>query len=128
MGQALYVEQEVVHSAEAGKEVMIIFRDQTLANAPPYVFVTALEPNSAVTLYSGKGPATDSFTPTTSLIFSQVGEKGRETLPISGDTTDQVSVVRVDSGRVTITVVRTVSPQVSRVIVFPFGLRCALIA
>jgi hypothetical protein len=105
VGKALYVEQEVVPFAEAGKEIMLIFQDHGPASARPIVCVTALRPNSQITVLSGKGGNTDAFTATSLLALADRGQKGRIELPIGGDMTDQVSVVRVDDGQVAVSVV-----------------------
>ena len=108
MGNSLYIEQEVVPFAETGKEIMLVFREHGTTGARPVVFITSLTANAGVTVLSGKGANTDAYTATTAISFTARGQKEAVTVPIGGDTTDTVSVVRVDSGRVTVSVT---SPQ-----------------
>jgi hypothetical protein len=68
-------------------------------------YITALRPNSQITVLSGRGADTDAYTATTLLALASRGQKGRVELPVGGDMTDQVSVVRVDEGQVAVSVV-----------------------
>lgn len=104
MGHALYVEQETVPFAEQGKEIMFVFREHGLVNAPPAVYITALENNCEVVLKSGIGADTDSYTPTTTISFDHKGQKERELLPVSATLTDTVSVLEVTRGKVAVSI------------------------
>jgi len=105
MGKGLYVERETHPLVVAGTEIMFIFRDAALANALPNLYITALENESEVIATSGKGGNTNAFTSSTLISFNQKGQKERVGIPVSGDVTDQVSVLEVTSGKVAITVV-----------------------
>lgn len=110
MGQALYVERELIPFAEEGKEIMFVFRDPGFANAPPVAYVTALEPETQVEFRSGSGPNTDSYSATTSFTLSERGQVRSEDLPVGGAAlTNPVTVLRVLSGAAAVTVVSPVS-------------------
>jgi hypothetical protein len=111
MSGPLYVEQDVVPFAETGKEIMLVFRDHGLNSARPSVFITALTPNAAVTVVSGKGANTNAYTSSTSVAFTARGQKEVVEVPIGGDMTDIVSVVTVDSGNVAVSVVSATPVQ-----------------
>lgn len=105
MGQALYIENEIIPFVEEGKELMILFRDHGLAGALPSVFITALENNCEVELKSGVGADTDSYTSTATINFAFKGQRERSDIPIGGDLTDQVSVLTVVRGKVAVAIV-----------------------
>ncbi len=105
MGKELYVESETIPFVAEGTEIMFIFRDAALANALPNLYITALENDCEVVAKSGKGGDTNSFTSSTTISFAQKGQKERVGIPVSGDETDQVSVLEVTRGKVAVTVV-----------------------
>lgn len=109
--QSLNVKQDVISCAEVGREVMFIFRDHGLTGAPPYVYVTALAPNCSVSFASGMGIDTDRFAPTSTINLVNKGAQGRIALPITGIPTDQVSIARVVSGSVTLSIVSPTAVQ-----------------
>lgn len=104
MGQAIYVENELIPLAEIGKEIMVIFRDHLLAGSLPVVFMTALQPNTQLQLRSGPDGNTDAFTATTTITLADRGSTNRATLPVGGATLDRISAIRVMSGSATITI------------------------
>ena len=105
MGQALYVERGMVPLAEAGKEVMLVFRDAGSDGARAAIYVTALRPNTVVEVTSGRGADTDRFTPVTTLTLPNRNQTEMVRVPVSTVPVDQVSVVRVLRGSVSVTAV-----------------------
>lgn len=106
MGQSLYVENERIPLAEAGVEIMFVFRDPGFANAPPVVYVTALESTTEIELRSGSGHNTDAYSATTSFTLQSRGEVRSEDLPVGGAAlTNPVTVLRVLSGSAAVNVV-----------------------
>lgn len=109
MGHGIYVENELIPFAEAGKEIMLVFRDPGFASAPPVVYVTALESTTEIELRSGSGPNTDAYTATTSFTLSSRGEVRSEDLPVGGAAlTNPVTVLRVLSGAAAVSIVSPV--------------------
>lgn len=100
-----YVEQEVHPEVPEGHEVMMRWREHGSANALPVVYLHALAPGTEITIYSGPDNYSGHFTSSSSVSLPNVGQSERVEVPISGNPTDLVSVVRVTSGRARVTVV-----------------------
>lgn len=95
----MHVEQETHPHVGEGEEVMIVFRDQPLADVPPYLHATALVGPSIFEVRSGTGPVTDDYPVNTTVMLDQVNQSDVIELPASSLAGDTVTVIRVLSGR-----------------------------
>lgn len=100
----MHVEQELYPHAGEGEEIMVVFRDRPLADVPPYLHVTALEGPSTFEIRSGTGPVTDDYPVNSTVLLDQVNQSDVVSLPASGDPEHVVTVIRVLSGRVSLSV------------------------
>lgn len=105
MWHGLYIEQETLPLAEAGKEVMFVFRDPTFSGAAPVIYVSPVASAASVELRSGEGSHTDSYSEISAVANIPLGETRRFTVPVSGALTQPVTCVRVISGSATISIV-----------------------